>query len=32
MDAAGDAQRYQGRPVRLAWTADHTFVLDGKER
>jgi putative spermidine/putrescine transport system ATP-binding protein len=32
MDAAGDALRYQGRPVRLAWTADHTFVLDGKER
>jgi putative spermidine/putrescine transport system ATP-binding protein len=32
MDAAGDAQRYQGRPVRLTWTADHTFVLDGKER
>jgi putative spermidine/putrescine transport system ATP-binding protein len=32
MDAAGDAQRYQGKPVRLAWTADHTFVLDSKER
>src|SRR4029077_15961322 len=32
MDAAGDAQRYHGRPVRLAWTPDHTFVLDGKER
>jgi putative spermidine/putrescine transport system ATP-binding protein len=32
MDAAGDAQRFQGRPVRLAWTADHTFVLDSKER
>jgi putative spermidine/putrescine transport system ATP-binding protein len=32
MDAAGDAQRFQGRPVRLAWTADHTYVLDSKER
>ena len=28
IDATGDAQKYQGRPVRLAWTADHTFVLD----
>ncbi len=32
MDAAGDAQRFQGRPVRLAWTQDHTYVLDSKER
>jgi putative spermidine/putrescine transport system ATP-binding protein len=32
MDAAGEAQRFQGRPVRLAWTADHTFVLGTKER
>jgi hypothetical protein len=32
MDAAGDAQRYQGRPVRLAWTAEHTYVLANKER
>jgi putative spermidine/putrescine transport system ATP-binding protein len=32
MDATGDAQRFQGRPVRLAWTADHTYVLDSKER
>ena len=28
IDATGDAQKYQGRPVRLAWTKDHTFVLD----
>jgi hypothetical protein len=32
MDAAGDAHRFQGRPVRLAWTADHTYVLETKER
>jgi putative spermidine/putrescine transport system ATP-binding protein len=32
MDAAGDAQRFQGRRVRLAWTADHTYVLESKER
>jgi putative spermidine/putrescine transport system ATP-binding protein len=31
MDAAGDAQEFQG-PVRLAWTADHTYVLETKER
>ncbi len=31
MDAAEEAQRYHGRPVRLAWTPDHTYVLD-KER
>ena len=28
MDAAGDAQKFEGRPVRLAWTSDHTYVLD----
>src|SRR6266567_938315 len=28
MDALGDAQRFEGRPVRLAWTPEHTFVLD----
>ncbi|OLC04832.1 MAG: spermidine/putrescine ABC transporter ATP-binding protein [Actinobacteria bacterium 13_2_20CM_2_66_6] len=28
MDALGDAERFEGRPVRLAWTANHTFVLD----
>ena len=28
MDALGDANRFEGRPVRLAWTAEHTFVLD----
>ena len=27
MDALGDAKRFEGRPVRLAWTQDHTFVL-----
>ena len=32
MDAAGDAAEFQGRPVRLAWTADHTYVLEAKER
>ena len=32
MDAAGDAQRFEGRPVRLAWAADHTYVLGTKER
>jgi len=32
MDAAGDTAEFQGRPVRLAWTADHTFVLEGKEK
>ncbi len=32
MDAAGDAQQFQGRPVRLGWTKDHTYVLDTKER
>jgi putative spermidine/putrescine transport system ATP-binding protein len=32
MDAAGDAQRFQGRPTRLAWTADHEYVLGSKER
>ena len=28
MDASGDAQKFEGRPVRLAWTPDHTFVLE----
>ena len=32
MDAPGDAQNLQGRTVRLAWTKDHTFVLESKER
>jgi hypothetical protein len=32
MDAAADAQEFQGRPVKLAWTADHTYVLETKER
>ena len=31
MDALGDAQKFEGRPVRLAWSAEHTFVLE-KER
>src|SRR5436305_53044 len=28
MDALGDAQKFEGRPVRLAWTPDHTYVLE----
>jgi len=28
MDALGDVKKFEGRPVRLAWTPDHTFVLD----
>jgi putative spermidine/putrescine transport system ATP-binding protein len=28
MDAVGDTQKFEGRPVRLAWTPDNTFVLD----
>ena len=28
MDALGDAKKFVGRPVRLAWTREHTFVLD----
>jgi putative spermidine/putrescine transport system ATP-binding protein len=28
MDALADAKKFEGRPVRLAWTPDHTFVLD----
>ncbi|HUY72954.1 MAG TPA: ABC transporter ATP-binding protein [Candidatus Dormibacteraeota bacterium] len=32
MDAPGDAQDLQGRAVRLAWTKDHAFVLENKER
>jgi putative spermidine/putrescine transport system ATP-binding protein len=31
MDAPGDAARFEGRPVRLAWAPDHVYVLD-KER
>src|SRR5712692_7224771 len=31
MDAIGDAQKFEGRPVRLAWTADNTYVLDKRE-
>ena len=31
MDATGDAHRFQGRPVRLAWTEDRTYVLASKE-
>ena len=27
MDAPGRAQSYEGRKVRLGWTADHTYVL-----
>jgi putative spermidine/putrescine transport system ATP-binding protein len=32
MDATGDAQRFEGRPVRLAWTPEHTYVLDNGGR
>jgi len=32
MDAAVDAASLQGRRVRLAWTADHTYVLETKEK
>ena len=32
MDAAGDARKFEGRPVRLAWTPDHTYVLDNGGR
>jgi len=28
MDALGDVKKFEGRPVRLAWTPDHTYVLD----
>jgi len=28
VDALGDAQRFQGKPVGLAWAAEHTYVLD----
>ena len=31
MDAVGDARKFEGRPVRLAWTPDHTYVLDKGE-
>jgi putative spermidine/putrescine transport system ATP-binding protein len=32
MDATGDARRFEGRPVRLAWTPDHTYVLENGGR
>jgi putative spermidine/putrescine transport system ATP-binding protein len=32
MDALGDAGKFEGRPVRLAWTPDHTYVLDNSRR
>lgn len=32
MDALGDAEKFEGRPVRLAWTPDHTYVLDNSRR
>ena len=28
MDALGDTNKFEGRAVRLAWTRDHTFVLE----
>ena len=28
MDALGDAKKFVGHPVRLAWAGEHTFVLD----
>src|SRR5437660_6665151 len=28
IDALGDAQKFEGRPVRLAWSKEHTFVLE----
>ena len=31
MDAVGDARKFEGRPVRLAWTPDHTYVLEKGE-
>jgi putative spermidine/putrescine transport system ATP-binding protein len=31
MDALGDAKKFVGHPVQLAWAKEHTFVLD-KER
>jgi putative spermidine/putrescine transport system ATP-binding protein len=31
MDALGDARKFEGRPVRLAWTPDHTYVLHQRE-
>src|SRR3989449_1854971 len=31
MDALGDAQKFEGRPVRLAWTPDQTYVLGQRE-
>ncbi len=31
MDALGDAKKFEGRPVRLAWTPDQIYVLDKRE-
>jgi putative spermidine/putrescine transport system ATP-binding protein len=31
MDALGDAKKFEGRPVRLAWTPDQIYVLDQGE-
>ncbi len=31
MDALGDAQKFEGRPVRLAWMPDQTYVLGQRE-
>ncbi|TAN34650.1 ABC transporter ATP-binding protein [bacterium] len=31
-DTAGDAQRHEGRPVRLAWTTGNTYVIESKGR
>jgi putative spermidine/putrescine transport system ATP-binding protein len=28
MDALGDAKKFVGHPVRLAWSKEHTFVLE----
>jgi putative spermidine/putrescine transport system ATP-binding protein len=28
MDALGDVRKFEGRAVRLAWTPDHTYVLE----
>ncbi|HEV2141290.1 MAG TPA: ABC transporter ATP-binding protein [Candidatus Dormibacteraeota bacterium] len=31
MDAQDDGRKFEGLPVRLAWTPDHTYVLDKGE-
>jgi putative spermidine/putrescine transport system ATP-binding protein len=28
MDAVGDAEKFEGKLVQLAWTPDHTYVLE----